>query len=148
MIGGLTAAAAYQITNRKRPALSVLLSGFIPAAAIAAVAVGGGALATAVTSNEAADIALPIAVGVSAVVLHSVVAGVLLGQEAFVRYNTALVLPPVLAVVAISVALWGLDEATPTAALWAFSAGSSRRCRSRCCSRSPRPVPVGPLTGR
>ena len=123
MTGGLTAAAAYQIANRGRPALGVLLNGAVPALALAALAVAVSGGVAGVAAGETAAIALPVGASVAAVVVHSVLAGVLLGQEAFVRYNAALVLPPALSLAAIAFTLWGLERATAEAALTAFATG-------------------------
>ena len=123
MTGGLTASTAYQIANQGRPPLGVLLNGSLPALAIAIVvfAVSGGVAGGA--SGELSEIAIPVGASVAAVLVHSVVTGVLLGQEAFVRYNSALVLPPALSLVAIAVTLWGLDETSAEATLTAFAVG-------------------------
>ena len=50
-------------------------------------------------------------------------AGIFLGREAFIRYNTALVLPPLLALVFIAGAFVAFDHRSPEAALSAYATG-------------------------
>lgn len=119
---GLTAATAYQVSNQRRSSPQVLLNGGAIALPIAAVAVLLGVAVGPFLSGDLSHDALPIALAGAAVAINSVIAGVFLGRESFIRYNLALVCPPLFALTAIA-AVFLADERTPTAALWMYAAG-------------------------
>ncbi len=121
--GGLTAATAFQVANRRRAPGEALANGGLLGGGLGLVAVVGGFLAGSWLSGGAREEALAVGAASAAVVLNSVVAGVFLGREAFVRYNLALVCPPLFALVAIAGTFFVLGERTPGAALWAYAAG-------------------------
>jgi O-antigen/teichoic acid export membrane protein len=121
--GGLTASTAYQVSNQRRGPGLVLLNGAVLAMAMGTLAVIAGIVGTAVLSGEPEEVALSIGASSAAVILTSVVAGVYLGNEALVRYNIALVTPPLFALSAIAVVTVGFDHPTPAAALGAYAAG-------------------------
>lgn len=123
LTNGLTAAAAYQVANRRRHPVEVLANAALPALAVIAAVLALGAAGRLAFGGDAGAIALPVAIGAGAIVVNSTVAGVLLGSEAFVRYNASQVIPVACSLAAISVAFWGLDRVTPTAALTAFAVG-------------------------
>jgi len=66
-----------------------------------------------------------IAVGFAcaAVIVASVLAGTFLGRESFVRYNMALVLPPLLSLALIAVAFFGFGKKSPDVALGMYALG-------------------------
>ena len=119
---GLTAATAYQVSNQRRTPAEVLLNGSTIAVPIAVLAVLVGLAAGPVLEGDLSHDALPIALAGAAVAINSVIAGVFLGRETFIRYNMALVFPPLFALGAIAVA-FALGEQTPVAALWMYAAG-------------------------
>jgi O-antigen/teichoic acid export membrane protein len=123
MTGGLTASTAYQVSNQKRQPGLVLLNGGALAVALGMLAVAAGLAGAQLLSGEPASVALAVGASSAAVILISVIAGVYLGNGAIVRYNIALVLPPLLSLVAILIVVVGLDRPTPEAALGAFAAG-------------------------
>jgi O-antigen/teichoic acid export membrane protein len=67
--------------------------------------------------------ALPVALAAAAVVLNGVIGGVFLGSDRLVRYNVALVAPPLAALAAIAIAVGAFEARTPAAGLSAFAAG-------------------------
>lgn len=119
---GLTAATAYQVSNQRRLASEALLNGGAIALPIALLAVLAGLAAGPVLRGDLSDDALPIALAGAAVAINSVIAGVFLGRESFIRYNLSLVCPPLFALAAIA-AVFLADERTPTAALWMYAGG-------------------------
>lgn len=121
--GGITAAAAYQVSNRRRPPGAVLLNGALLAAALAAIALGGGLAGRAFAPGDWSKIAPPAGAAAAAVIVISVVSGVFLGRNALVRYNIALVLPPFLAFVTVLAMFFLFHHRSPTAALLAFAIG-------------------------
>lgn len=121
--GGLTAAAAYQVSNQRRAPGAVLLNGVILAGALALGAVVAGLAGRATASGDWAAIALPAAAAAAAVITISVASGVFLGRGELIRYNVALVLPPFLAFCGVLVAFFGMGEESPVTALTAFAAG-------------------------
>ncbi|GAB4334078.1 MAG: hypothetical protein Kow0010_20890 [Dehalococcoidia bacterium] len=123
LTNGLTAAAAYQVSNRRRHPVDVLASAAAPALGAVAVVFAAGALARAVFSGDIAAIAIPVAAGAGAIVVNSTISGVLLGQEAFVRYNASQVLPVACSLAGVAATFWLLDRTTPTAALTAYAVG-------------------------
>lgn len=123
MAGGLTASTAYQVSNQKRDPGVVLLNGGSLAVVLGTIALLTGAMCEQVLTGEPQSVALAVAASAAAVILTSVVAGVYLGLGALIRYNVALVLPPLLSLCAIGATTVGLGHRTPEAALWAFAAG-------------------------
>ncbi len=121
--GGLTASTAYQVSNQKRDPGIILVNGGVLATALGAIAIIGGLTCGQLLTGEPAAVALPVGAASASVILTSVVAGVYLGHGALVRYNVALVLPPLLALCAIAAATLVLHDRTPAAALWAYAAG-------------------------
>ena len=119
---GLTAATAYQVSNQRRLPGEVLANGAGIAVPIAVLVLLVGVAAGPILRGEYGHDALPIAVAAAAVALNSVIAGVFLGREAIIRYNLALVVPPLFALIAIA-AVFVAGTQTPTAALWAYAAG-------------------------
>jgi O-antigen/teichoic acid export membrane protein len=121
--GGLTAATAYQVANQRRSSGMALANGGVFAGGLGLVVVAGGVLAGSWLAGGARQEAFAVGAASAAVVVNSVVAGVFLGREAFVRYNLSLVCPPLFALAGIAVAFFVLGERTPGAALWAYAAG-------------------------
>ncbi len=119
---GLTAATAYQVSNQRRASAEVLLNGATIAVPIAALAVLSGLAAGPLLRGDLSEDALPIALAGAAVAVNSVIAGVFLGRESFIRYNLALVCPPLFALSAIAT-IFIADERSPTAALWMYAVG-------------------------
>lgn len=125
MTGGLAAATAYQISNRRRlPALVVLNSGSL-ALALGVGAVAAGVAAGAALSGEVSRVALAVGIAAAAVIANSVISGMFLGRESFIRYNLTLVGPPVVALAAIAFTFFLLDRRSPEAALGAYAAGQA-----------------------
>ncbi|MBA4181171.1 MAG: hypothetical protein C0506_11330 [Anaerolinea sp.] len=121
--GGITAATAYQISNRRRePALVALNSGSL-AAALGMLAILAGVVATAAFRGEVSQVGVAVGVSAAAIISNSVLAGVFLGRESLVRYNLALVTPPILSLVAIGATFVAFDHRSPEAALAAYAAG-------------------------
>ena len=123
LTGGLTAAAAYQVSNQRREPGVVLLNGGVTGASLGAVAVVAGFAGTSVLSGEASSVSIAVGASSAAVILNSVLAGVFLGHGALVRYNLALVVPPFLSLTGITVVFYGLGRQTPESALAAFAVG-------------------------
>ncbi len=121
--GGITTAAAYQVSNQGRAPVAVLVNAAIPSVALAAGTVLAGVALWQTASGDAASIAIPVAAAAAAVILTAATSGVLLGEEAFVRYNLSLVTPPLAALAAISATFLAIDEPTARDALAAFAAG-------------------------
>ncbi|MCX7618943.1 hypothetical protein [Tepidiforma sp.] len=121
--GGLTAATAYQVANRRRRPGEALANGGVLGGGLGLLAIAGGLVAGSWFAGEARQEALAVGTACAAVVVNSVVAGVFLGREAFVRYNLALVFPPLFALAAIAAAFFVFGQRTPSAALWAYAAG-------------------------
>lgn len=119
---GLSAATAYQVSNQRRAPGEALLNGASTALPVAAVAVFLGIAAGPLLGGDLSADGVPIGIAGAAVALNSVVAGVFLGRDTFIRYNLALVCPPLFALTAIAV-VFVLGEQTATAALWAYAAG-------------------------
>ncbi|MEX1104020.1 MAG: polysaccharide biosynthesis C-terminal domain-containing protein, partial [Dehalococcoidia bacterium] len=121
--GGLTASTAYQVANQRRSSATALANGGVPGAVFAALAICVGLGVAALADGWVASEALPVAVAASAVILNSAMAGVFLGRESFVRYNVALVAPPLLALTFIAAAFLLVDDRTPELALWMYALG-------------------------
>ncbi len=123
LTGGLTASAGYQVSNQRREPGVVLLSGGALAASLGALAIVSGFAVTAFLNGQVSHEALAVAFACAAVILNSVSAGIFLGHGALVRYNIALVAPPLLSLSLIAVGFFVLDDVTPGSALWAFAVG-------------------------
>lgn len=123
MGGGLTAATAYQVSNQRRDASTVLLSGGVFSVGLGSVAVIAGVLVAGVLTGEAHREAFAIGVACAAIILNSVVAGTFLGRESFVRYNLALVCPPFFSLAAIAVAFVLSDSRKPDLVLEMYALG-------------------------
>jgi O-antigen/teichoic acid export membrane protein len=121
--GGITAATAYQVANQRRAEGVALANGGVPAVAVASLGMAAGAAGAAVLSGDAGRMSLPVALAAAAVILNSLIAGVFLGRESFVRYNLALVMPPLFALAAIVAALVAVNDRTPELAMSAYAAG-------------------------
>src|SRR5512140_1713160 len=113
--GGITAAAAYQVSNQRRPLGEVLFNGTVLAVGLAVLAVIAGLIGRAAAPGDWAHIAPAAGAASAAVIVISVVSGVFLGRGALVRYNVALVLPPFLAFCAVMTTFYVFHEKTPTA---------------------------------
>ena len=121
--GGLTAATGYQLSSQKRAAGAALANGGLLSIAlgVAAVLVGFGVGAT--LTGEAHREALAVGFACAAVIVSSVVAGVFLGREAFIRYNLALVAPPLFSLLLLTVAFFVFDLRKPDVALELYALG-------------------------
>lgn len=120
---GLTAAAAYQVSNQKRLPGQVLLNGSVVASAVGVLAVVAGILGAQILSGDASSASLAVGAAAAAVVATSILSGVFLGNDQLVKYNIALVLPPVLALASILITLFVLGQKTAEASLAAFAVG-------------------------
>jgi O-antigen/teichoic acid export membrane protein len=123
LTGGLTAATAYQIANQRRPAGLAFANGASIGGTIGILAVLAGIVGATALRGDAAGVALPVGLAAAAVIINSVTAGAFLGRESLVRYNVALVAPPLFALAAIAITFLTLDRRTPEAALGAYAAG-------------------------
>lgn len=121
--GGITTAAAYQVSNQRRDQVTVLANAALPALALAGLTLAAGIVVSQGASGDASAIAMPVAFAAAAVILISSISGVLLGGEAFVRYNISLVAPPLAALAATAIVFLSLDEPTARDALVAFAVG-------------------------
>jgi len=121
--GGLTAATAYQIANQRRAPGTVFANGGFIGVWLGALAVAGGVLVGQLAAGEAGAEAMAIGAACAAVILNGVLAGAFLGQEALVRYNLALVCPPLFALLAIVVAFLSGAPRSPDVALAMYAAG-------------------------
>ena len=125
MTGGLAAATAYQISNQRRHTAVVVLNSGTLALGLATLAVAAGILAGSALSGEVSRVALAVAISAAAVIANSVIAGMFLGRESFIRYNLSLVGPPLVALAAIAVTFFVFGRQTPEAALGAYATGQS-----------------------
>jgi len=121
--GGLTAATAYQIANQRRDAGVALTSGGFIGGWVGILAVAGGALAGQFAAGDTGAEAPAIGAACAAVILNGVLAGAFLGRESLVRYNLALVCPPLFALVAIVAAFLSGSPKTPEVALTMYAVG-------------------------
>ena len=121
--GGITAATAYQISNRRRESAVVAINSGSVAAALGMVAIAAGVVAATAFRGEVSSVGVAVGVSAAAIICNSVLAGVFLGRESLLRYNLALVTPPILSLVAIAAAFFALGHRTPEAALAAYAAG-------------------------
>lgn len=121
--GGLTAATAYQIANQRRDVgVAFTNSGFI-GGWLGILAVAAGALAGQAAAGDAGSEAPAIGAACAAVILNGVLAGAFLGRESLVRYNLALVCPPLFALAAIVAAFLSGSPKTPEVALTMYAVG-------------------------
>lgn len=121
--GGLTAATGYQLSSQKRTPGAALANGGLLSMTLGLVAVLVGIGAGAVLTGEAQRETLAVGVACAAVIVSSVVAGVFLGREAFIRYNLALVAPPLFSLGLLAVAFFVLDQREPDVALELYAVG-------------------------
>lgn len=121
--GGLTAATGYQLSSQKRTPGAALANGGLLSVTLGLVAVLVGIGAGAVLTGEAQRETLAVGVACAAVIVSSVVAGVFLGREAFIRYNLALVAPPLFSLGLLAVAFFVLDQREPDVALELYAVG-------------------------
>ena len=123
LTGGLTAAVAYQVSNQKRAPGEALVNGSVLSAGIGGLGIAAGILGAVVFAGDAGRVALPVALAAAAVVLNSIVAGTFLGRESLVRYNIALVAPPLISLAVVTAMFVALDHRSPEAALSSYAAG-------------------------
>lgn len=121
--GGLTAATGVQISSHRRPPGMALANGGVLGLALGATAVIAGFGASTLYAGEAHREAIAVGLSCAAVIVSSVVAGTFLGREAFVRYNMALVAPPLFSLGLITFAFFGLDKPSPAVALEMYALG-------------------------
>src|SRR5512139_2573568 len=121
--GGLTAATGFQVSSRKRATGTALANGGVIGVTLGAAAVVAAFLVSQLYTGEAEREALAVGFACAAVIVSSVVAGVFLGREAFVRYNLALVAPPLLSLLLISAAFFIGDKRSPAVALEMYALG-------------------------
>ena len=123
LTGGLTAATAYQVSNQRRPPGAALANGSLLSITIGALGIVAGVGVAATLSGDASRLAMPVAFAGTAVVLNSVVAGAFLGRGSLVHYNVALVAPPAISLVLISLAVFVFQQRAPQAVLGAYALG-------------------------
>ncbi|MGE0600157.1 MAG: polysaccharide biosynthesis C-terminal domain-containing protein [Dehalococcoidia bacterium] len=121
--GGLTAATGFQISSKKKLPGTALSSGGIVGVALGAVAVLAGLGAGSFFAGGAHRESIAVGFACAAVILSSVLAGTFLGRDSFVRYNLALVLPPLFSLTMIAVAFFGFDAKSPDVALEMYAIG-------------------------
>ncbi|MFN8508332.1 MAG: polysaccharide biosynthesis C-terminal domain-containing protein [Dehalococcoidia bacterium] len=123
MTGGITAATAYQITNQRRVAGEALGSSGAFGGTLGVVAVVAGLAGASVLTGEAGRVSIAVGASAAAVIINSVLAGVFLGRDSMLKYNLALVLPPLLALTVIALSFVAFDHRSPEAALAAYASG-------------------------
>lgn len=123
MTGGLTAATAYQVSNQRRETGTVLLSGGAVASGLGVLAIATGVIGVQLFTGEASKMSLAVGFSSAAVVVLSIIAGVYLGSGALIRYNLALVAPPLFSFLCVVFTIFALDNHRPEAALAAFAIG-------------------------
>jgi len=121
--GGLTAATGVQISAKKRVEGLALSNGGVLGFGLGAAAVVAGLIAGTLLAGEAQREAVAVGFSCAAVIVSSVVAGVFLGREAFVRYNLALVAPPLFSLVLVGGAFFVFDLRRPDVALEMYALG-------------------------
>lgn len=121
--GGLTAATAYQVSNQRRPPAMAMFNGSLFSLGLGGAAVIIGLVVGSILTGEAHREALAIGAACAAIITNSVVAGTFLGRESLVRYNFALVCPPLFSLLAIAVAFLTHGQKTPDIALEMFAVG-------------------------
>ncbi len=123
LTGGLAAATAYQISNRRRATGAALTGGFVISWTVALLGVAAGVGVAGLFSGDVSRLALPVALAAAAVVLTSVVAGAYLGRGSLISYNLTLVAPPALSFALILIVIFGLHHRTPEGVLAAYAGG-------------------------
>lgn len=141
--GGMTASAAYQVSNQRKDVGTVLLNGGALASGLALLCIGGGLAGWRLLEGQAAEIALPVGASAAAVILTSLLSGTFLGSERFLRYNLSLFGPPALSLLAISFTVFVLDERSAQAALTAHATGQCVAFVLLLASASPALVGAG-----
>lgn len=121
--GGLTASVAYQVANQRRKPGEVLFNGQLIAVSIGVVAILIGIAGGSMLAGEASRVSLAVGAAAAAVVVNGVLAGVYLGNDSLVRYNLALVGPPLLALTGIVLVIFVGGQRTAEATLGAYAAG-------------------------
>ncbi|HKS91008.1 MAG TPA: polysaccharide biosynthesis C-terminal domain-containing protein [Tepidiformaceae bacterium] len=121
--GGLTAAVAYQVANQRRAPGDVLVNGELIAGSVGIAAIVIGIAGGSVFAGEASRVSLAVGAASAAVIVNGVLAGVYLGDDSLVRYNMALVGPPLLALIGIVGVIFIGGHRTPQAALGAYAIG-------------------------
>jgi O-antigen/teichoic acid export membrane protein len=121
--GGLTAATGFQISSKKRLEGIALSNGGVLGLSLGVVAIFAGLAVSQLATGDAGREAIAVGFACAAVIVSSVVAGTFLGREAFIRYNLALVAPPLLSLVLIFVAFFGFDQRKPDVALEMYALG-------------------------
>lgn len=121
--GGLTAATGVQVSSQKRPAGTALANGGVLGLGLGAAAVLAGLVVSQMYTGDAHREALAVGFACAAVIVSSVVAGTFLGREAFIRYNLALVAPPLLSLILIAFAFFVLGKKSPAVALEMYALG-------------------------
>lgn len=114
--GGLTAATGVQVSSQKRPAGTALANGGVLGLGLGAAAVLAGLVVSQMYTGDAHREALAVGFACAAVIVSSVVAG-RSWLEAFIRYNLALVAPPLLSLILITFAFFVLGKKSPAVAL-------------------------------
>ncbi|MBI2767568.1 MAG: polysaccharide biosynthesis C-terminal domain-containing protein [Chloroflexi bacterium] len=123
MTGGITAAIAYQIANQRRTAAAAFGSGGILGVALGVLAVLAGIAGTRLLTGDPADLSTAVGASMAAVIISGVSAGVFLGHGSMIRYNLALVMPPLCALAAISLSFVLVEQRTPTTTMAAYAGG-------------------------
>ncbi len=121
--GGLTAATGFQISSKRKLPGTALSSGGIVGMVLGAVAVLTGLAVASFFSGGAQREPIAVGFACAAVILAGVLAGTFLGREAFVRYNLALVLPPLFSLTLIAIAFFGFGGTSPDVALEMYAIG-------------------------
>jgi O-antigen/teichoic acid export membrane protein len=121
--GGLTAATAYQVSNKRRAPAAALLNGGSLGVTLGLAAVLVGILGTQVFTGEANRVSAAVGAAAAAVIVNSVVAGVFLGRGSLIRYNFALVVPPSFSLLAIAALFVATGHKSPEGALAMLAAG-------------------------
>ena len=121
--GGLTAATGFQISSHKKTAGAALANGGVLGIGLGAAAIIAGLLISQLFTGEAHREALAVGFACAAVIVGSVVAGTFLGREAFIRYNLALVAPPLFSLSLVAVAFFLFDAKSPDVALEMYAVG-------------------------
>ena len=121
--GGLTAATGVQISSKRRAEGLALANGGALSLGLGAIAVVAGLLVGTFFAGEVQREIAAVGFACAAVIVSGVVAGTFLGREAFVRYNLALVAPPLLALLLIAGAFFAFDVRRPDVTLEMYALG-------------------------
>jgi len=121
--GGMTAATAYQVSNQRRPPGVALANAGATSVGLSVLALAIGLAGMQMLSGEAQRVSLAVGFTAGAVIAATSVAGAFLGSGSLVRYNIALVLPPLLSLSAVAFTLFALDIRTAQGTLGAYAAG-------------------------